>query len=84
MIYFSEPVENKNDCAGGLLELIQCVVSRKTESFSLELSKHTMPTKPPKGFRIRTIDSKIDGSLEDWLQKLSNHVNSLKEDCNED
>ncbi|KAI8424361.1 hypothetical protein MSG28_002893 [Choristoneura fumiferana] len=78
-----ELAENKKDCAGRLLHFIQCVVSRKIESFSLELSKLTMPTKPPEGFRIRTMDSKIEGSLEDWLQKLSKHANSLKEECND-
>ncbi|KAI8424359.1 hypothetical protein MSG28_002893 [Choristoneura fumiferana] len=34
-----ELAENKKDCAGRLLHFIQCVVSRKIESFSLELKK---------------------------------------------
>ncbi|XP_063533521.1 uncharacterized protein LOC134743792 [Cydia strobilella] len=58
-------------CVGdGLLDLIQCVVASKMESFRQDLSKVAFPKTRPGVFQGHNMNSKIQGSLEEWIKEF--------------
>ncbi|XP_063377651.1 uncharacterized protein LOC134664850 [Cydia fagiglandana] len=62
---------NSTKCIGnGLLDFIQCVVASKIESFRQDLSEVAFPKTRPGVFKRHNMNSKIQGSLEEWIKEF--------------